>query len=256
MAGGLAIVPCWFLLICFTILGAIWGSFVAALCHRWPEGGSIASGRSRCDACGRTIAAYDLIPILSYLFLCGKCRACDQTIGRDAIAIEIAAALAGVVPLVFLPADQAFALAVLSWLLLPLIILDHRHLWLPNSLVLLLAVGGILAGPLLTPDVMALDRLFGAIAGYLVLQSVRLLFFALRKIEGMGAGDPKLFGALGIWLGWQALPPVLLLASLIGLAWTMFLFIIHKRTTREIAFGTMLALAALVWIIGTALLSV
>lgn len=246
--------PLWFPLACFATFGAIWGSFVAALCSRWPKGESVASGRSRCDGCGQTIAVYDLIPIFSYLLLRGKCRACGQSIAPDTIWIEILAVLAGVAPLLFLPPDQALALAILTWLLLPLAILDYRHLWLPNSLVFALAVGGLLFAPLLTPESTPLERLWGAVGGYIVLQSVRLLFFAIRKIEGMGAGDPKLFGALGIWLGWEALPSVLLLASMFGLARVLWMVIIRRRTTQQVAFGTMLALAAVVWFVGAAFL--
>ena len=248
--------PHWFLLICFGILGAIWGSFVAAMCSRWPNGESVTSGRSHCDSCGKTVVAYDLIPIASYLFLHGKCRACGQAIGAEAIWIEIVATMVGIAPLLLLPPEQALALALFGWLLLPLVILDHRHLWLPNSLVLLLAIGGVLFGLLLTPDVSAYDRVLGAVCGYLTLQSVRLVFFAVRKIEGMGAGDPKLLAALGIWLGWQALPMILLLATFFGLIWALYQIGIRRSKVQEVAFGTMLASGALVWTIGQTMPSI
>ncbi len=210
--------PPWFLAVLLTILGAIWGSFVAALCSRWPKGESVTNGRSRCDHCDQQIASYDLIPVASYLLLKGRCRYCRQNIGTMPFATELAAAFIGLVPALLLPESQAFATAIFGWLLLPLIILDHQHLWLPNRLILLLAFIGVLVGPMLTPHIGWASRVAGLFAGYLSLEIVRRVYKRLRQRDGMGAGDPKLFAALGIWLGWQLLPMNLLAASAIGLA--------------------------------------
>lgn len=230
-------------------MGLIWGSFVAALCSRWPNGESVAKGRSRCDQCGEQIATRDLIPIASYLLLKGKCRNCGQNIGPLPFATELAAALIGAVPLLLLPESQAVAGAIFGWLLLPLIMLDHQHLWLPNRLVLLLAVTGFLVGPMLMPDIAFLDRILGLTAGFLSLEIVRQVYKQFRQRDGMGAGDPKLFAALGIWLGWQALPIILLGASAIGLvsASLSHLTANYHRTT--FPFGSYLGVAAYVVIL-------
>ena len=225
-------------------MGAIWGSFVAAMCSRWPTGKSVATGRSHCDNCGHQIAAYDLIPIASYLLLKGKCRHCGGRIGPLSLAIELIAAVIGAVPVLLLPAEQAIAAAVFGWLLLPLIMLDYQHLWLPNRLVLLLAVMGVLAGPMLTPDIAWTGRATGMFAGFLSLEMVRQAYKLFRKHDGMGAGDPKLFGALGIWLGWQALPMTLLIASAIGLAVVSTLHVIAKHQRNALPFGSFLGVAA------------
>jgi leader peptidase (prepilin peptidase)/N-methyltransferase len=232
-------------------LGAIWGSFVAALCNRWPKGESIAKGRSRCDQCGRQIAPYDLIPIASYLLLNGKCRNCGQSIGRLPIATELAAALIGTVPVLLLPESQAVAAALFGWLLLPLVILDHQHLWLPNRLVLVLAVIGFLVGPMLTPDIIIEDRFAGMLVGFLSLEIIRQAYKKFRQRDGMGAGDPKLFGALGIWLGWHAVPFTLLGASAIGLiSISMSVYMINQSRT-AFPLGSYLGIAAfLVALIG------
>ena len=226
------------------MLGAIWGSFVAALCSRWPKGESVTSGRSHCDQCGRQIAFYDLLPVVSFLLLKGKCRACGQNIGWMPLSIELAAVLTGSIPLLLLPADQAIAAAVFGWLLLPLIILDHQHLWLPNLMVLVLAVMGFAVGSMLTPDISLLDRVGGLFAGFLSLEIVRQVYKQFRRRNGMGAGDPKLFAALGIWLGWQALPIILLGASVIGLvsASISHLTTNHHRTAFPL--GSYLGVAA------------
>ena len=225
-------------------MGAIWGSFVAAMCSRWPTGKSVATGRSHCDNCGHQIAAYDLIPIASYLLLKGKCRHCGGRIGPLSLAIELIAAVIGAVPVLLLPAEQAIAAAVFGWLLLPLIMLDYQHLWLPNRLVLLLAVMGVLAGPMLTPDIAWTGRATGMFAGFLSLEMVRQAYKLFRKHDGMGAGDPKLFGALGIWLGWQALPMTLLIASAIGLTVVSSLHVIAKHQRNALPFGSFLGVAA------------
>lgn len=237
--------PAWFLLASFATLGAIWGSFVGALCSRWPKGESVVKGRSHCDGCSRTIAGHDLIPIFSYLLLGGKCRHCGHPIPRDVPAIEIAALCLGVLPLALFPPGQALAVAIFGWLLLPLFILDYRHLWLPDRLIVLLAAASAIFGGLMLPEIAPIDRLWGGVAGYGVLQAIRLLFFAVRKMEGMGAGDPKLFGAIGFWVGWQGLPLILLLATLLGLFCAIVLKLPEKQTRSIVAFGTMLSASAL-----------
>lgn len=225
-------------------MGAIWGSFVAAMCSRWPTGKSVAAGRSHCDNCGHQIAAYDLVPIASFLLLKGKCRHCGGSIGLLPLATELIAALIGAVAVLLLPPEQAIAGAVFGWLLLPLIMLDYQHLWLPNRLVLLLAVMGVLVGPMLTPDIAWTGRATGMLAGFLSLEMVRQAYKLFRKHDGMGAGDPKLFGALGIWLGWQALPMTLLIASAIGLAVVSTLHVITKHQRNALPFGSFLGVAA------------
>jgi leader peptidase (prepilin peptidase) / N-methyltransferase len=236
--------PFWFMLASLLILGAIWGSFIAALCSRWPRGESVMRGRSACDQCKQPIAAYDLIPILSYFVLNGKCRSCRAEIGRTPVVTESAAALIGAAPLLFLPANQAFAAAIFGWLLLPLVLLDFRHLWLPDRLSTILAGWGLIAGPMLTPDLSIPSRLVGAVVAFATLEIIRHFYRRLRGGDGMGAGDPKLFGAIGLWLGWQALPMTLLAASAIGIA-----ALLAKRDAERIGhaalpFGSYLGIAA------------
>lgn len=220
-----AAIPSWALPVSLALLGAIWGSFIAALCSRWPNGESISTGRSRCDQCASNIAAYDLIPIISFVLLKGKCRLCREKIGAMPLFVEVVAILIGTFPIVFLPPMQAIGAAVFGWLLLPLLILDCRHFWLPDRLIILLASAGLLAGLLLNPSVTWFDRGAGMAAGFALLEAIRIGFKRWQGYEGMGAGDPKLFGALGLWVGWQALPMILLGASAIG-----FCFILVKRS--------------------------
>ncbi len=236
--------PFWYKLASAILLGAIWGSFVAALCSRWPNGESIIKGRSRCDHCGTELVAADLIPIFSFAWLRGKCRYCAHPIGASALYIEIAAASIGVISVLALDGYQALAAAVFGWLLLPLAVLDYQRLWLPNRLVLALAFTGTLVGPLLTPEIGWMDRVAGGLFGYLALEGVRQAFKTLRKKEGMGGGDPKLFGALGIWMGWQTLPFSLLLSCIIGFAFILTSVMTNKTRSAQLPFGSFLCIAA------------
>lgn len=232
-----------------SVLGAIWGSFVAALCSRWPIGESVAKGRSRCDQCGSQIASYDLVPVISFLLLKGKCRNCAHSIGLQPFAIELVAVLIGVTPFLLLPESQATAAAIFGWLLLPLILLDYQHFWLPDHLVLLLAIAGFLVGPMLVPDVDRVARVAGLLTGFLSLEIVRQVYKQYRQHDGMGAGDPKLFAALGIWLGWQALPIILLSGSAIGLLSVLALHLRAKHHRTAFPFGSFLGVAAYVAVV-------
>lgn len=236
--------PIWLLLSLLTALGAIWGSFIAALCSRWPKGESVARGRSQCDHCSRTIAAYDLVPIISFCLLSGRCRYCSEKIGGKTLIIELLSALIGAISVLAFPGSQALAAAIFGWLLLPLVQLDFEHLWLPNRLIVILAIVGFFVGPVLMPAVDGRDRMIGACLGFLSMEAIRLAYKKYRQQEGMGAGDPKLLGALGIWLGWALLPVTLLLASAIGLA--MAVATRHSALQRRDAYpmGSFLAIAA------------
>ncbi|PZQ24526.1 MAG: prepilin peptidase [Sphingopyxis macrogoltabida] len=202
-----------------SLLGAVLGSFIATLVLRWPEGRSVG-GRSRCDGCDRPVAAWDLVPLLSFLWLRGRCRWCGAPIDPFHLGVEGAAAAIGAAALALMPGMGGWLWALFGWLLLPLVLLDARHFWLPDRLNLLLGAAGLLlAGPMM--ELPLLDRWIGALTGGV---SLALLAWAYRRgrgRDGMGGGDPKLAAAIGAWTGWQALPLLLLLASLAGILWAL-----------------------------------
>ncbi|WP_447758756.1 prepilin peptidase [Sphingopyxis fribergensis] len=201
------------------VTGLVLGSFIATLVLRWPAGRSVF-GRSQCDGCGRPLGARDLVPLLSALISRGRCRTCKAPIDRFHWWVELGSAVIGIVALALLPGTAGWLWALLGWLLLPLALLDARHFWLPDRLNALLAVAGLLlAGPLL--GTLLLDRWIGALAGGAVLALIAWTYRRARGTEGMGGGDPKLVAAIGAWLGWQALPLMLLLASLGGIVWAL-----------------------------------
>nr|WP_242446000.1 A24 family peptidase [Sphingopyxis lindanitolerans] len=201
------------------IMGLILGSFIATLVLRWPAGRSVR-GRSQCDGCGRPLRAWELVPLLSALWARGKCARCGARIDPFHGRVEIASGLIGVAALALLPGTAGWLWALFGWLLLPLALLDARHFWLPDRLSAVLAIAGLfLAGPML--GVGLLDRWIGALAGGLVLAAIAWAYRRLRGDDGMGGGDPKLVAAIGCWLGWQALPLMLLLASFGGILWAL-----------------------------------
>lgn len=231
------------------VLGAIWGSFAAALCQRWPNGESVVKGRSRCDGCKATLRAYELVPIVSYLIQSGQCRRCGANIGRTSIATELACASLGLIAAVCFQGYAMVATALLFWLLVPLFILDWQHLWLPDSLVLTLALFGVLVGEVAMGTSLQ-DRLIGGAAGFASLEAIRQGFRKLRRVEGMGGGDPKLLGAIGLWMGWQALPMILLIASIVGILYFLFRPSQSSTPTVHLPLGSFLAMATVAFCLG------
>ncbi len=197
------------------ILGLVFGSFIAALTQRWPAGRGIARGRSQCDHCGVVLAARDLVPVLSFLVLRGRCRRCGAAIAPRHLAIELAAGAIGAAALGLNPDAAGLAGAGFGWTLLALAILDAEHFWLPDALTLPLAAAGLALGPWLAPPLA--DRTIGAVAGFVSLAGIAAAYKAATGRDGMGGGDPKLLAAIGAWLGWAALPLVVLAAALLGL---------------------------------------
>lgn len=237
------------------LFGAIIGSFLATLVLRWPQGRSVLRGRSACDGCGRTLAPWELVPLFSALVQRGRCRTCGATIDPLHPAVEAGCALIGAVALALAPNIEGIGWALFGWILLTLALLDARHFWLPDALTLPLAFLGFTLGMWVT-DVSLVDRALGAAGGYGSLLAISLGYRAARGREGLGLGDAKLLGALGAWLGWQALPFLLLIASLLALL-TIGVGMLMGRAasaTTRIPLGTFLAIAALPAWLTTALL--
>lgn len=243
------------------ILGLVFGSFIATIAIRWPEGRSATKRRSACDACHRVLQAHELAPVLSYVARRGRCRSCGAAIRPSHVITELVACAIGVAAGFVAPGAEGAAGAVFGWLLLALAALDVAALWLPNILTGTLALAGLAVGlsgiaapsPAgvnwelfsgLKPDLA--ERLIGGVVGYAVLWLAAMLYRTARGRHGLGGGDSKMFGAIGLWLGWQALPLVLLAACLLGLAAAVILALARRRWDNAVRlpFGAMLAAAA------------
>jgi leader peptidase (prepilin peptidase)/N-methyltransferase len=235
----------WFWPVALGLLGAVLGSFIATLVIRWPQERSVVKGRSHCDACDAVLGPRDLIPLVSAALSYGRCRHCRAPIDPRHWQIELAALGIGVVAGLVVPGPAGLAGAVFGWLLLALAALDIAEFWLPDRLTLALAIAGLVTG-LAGVGPPRVDRLIGGGVGFAALWLVGFSYKRLRGREGLGGGDPKLFGAMGLWLGWRTLPAVLLLAALTGLAFVLIGMARGKAATLDdrVPFGALLAIAA------------
>ncbi|KEQ17492.1 prepilin peptidase [Endozoicomonas numazuensis] len=206
---------------------------------------------STCPNCGHKIKPWENIPVISYLMLKGRCSSCKTSVSARYPIIEIISALLTVsVGIYFGATLQTVLLCFMIWSLLALTMIDLDTQLLPDSITLPLLWLGLLANTfgLFTP---LQDAVLGAAAGYLSLWSVYWLFKLITGKEGMGYGDFKLLGALGAWMGWQMLPLIILLSSLVGTVVAVVLIIMKKQErSNPIPFGPYLAAAgfiALLW---------
>lgn len=233
-------------------LGAVAGSFLATLAIRWARDESVMRGRSRCDACGRTVPAWRLVPVLSFLIAGGRCGDCGAAIDRRHVLMEIACALIGGAALAVRPDLVGLAGALFGWLLATLALLDLDHFWLPDALVAPLAILGLATG-MAGVDPPLGDRLIGAAAGLLSFALIAWSYRRLRGRIGMGQGDAKLIAAIGAWLGWRPLPWVVLAAVFLGLGWCALAMARGRQFTSgdRLPLGTLLAIAAWpCWLLG------
>lgn len=230
------------------------GSFLGVLIRRLPAGQPVMLARSVCESCGRTLAARDLVPVASFLALRGRCRRCRAPIGIFHLIVELAAmSVALWVVLTETESGRIWASCVLGWTLLVLAWIDAEHMFLPDVLTLPLVVAGLCVC-LLLERWDAADHALGAVLGYLAFRAVGMVYQAWRGRAGLGGGDAKLMAVAGAWLGWQALPWVVLEASLAGIAAALAARLLGHDVSRDTAlpFGPFLAAAIwLVWLYGS-----
>jgi leader peptidase (prepilin peptidase) / N-methyltransferase len=216
-----------------------------------PEPLSLSLPASHCPHCRQQLGILENIPVLSYLLQRGRCRHCNTAIAWRYPGVELlSAVLTAYVAWHFGPGWQALAASVLIWALIALTFIDFDTQYLPDAITLPLLWLGL--GVNLWHTFTDLpSSVIGAMVGYGSLWSVYQGFKLLTGKEGMGYGDFKLLAALGAWLGWQALPLIIILSSLVGSLVGITLMIL-KRADRDlkIPFGPYLAVAgsiALIW---------
>ncbi len=220
------------------------GSFVATFATRWPEGRSILTGRSACRSCAKRIDARDLVPVLSWLLLRGRCRHCHHPFGRGYLISELAAfGIALWAATAFSGLDLAMV-CLLGWALLALALIDLRTMLLPDVLTLAVLSLGLAVAAM--QGALA-EGLAGAAVGFAVFALLAAGYRAWRGRDGLGMGDAKLLAAAGAWVGWSGLPGIVLMASVAALAVALPLALRSDGgVSREIAFGPYLAAA--IWI--------
>ncbi|MEJ6679862.1 MAG: prepilin peptidase [OM182 bacterium] len=253
------------------LLGLLVGSFISVIVYRLPimlerawqsselpnelptEAFNLAVPRSHCPSCAQQLSASENVPVVSFLFLRGRCRHCKSRISARYPLVEIAASVASIlVAMTFGFTASTLAFLAFAWFLLALSLIDLDHHLLPDDLTLPLLWLGLLVSAfnLGLPGVSLFDAVIGAAAGYITLWSLFWAFLLGTGKEGLGYGDFKLLAALGAWLGWQAILPVLLLASLAGAAIGLILIVFGGRErSAPLPFGPFLAAAGFVMLI-------
>lgn len=253
------------------LLGLLVGSFINVIVYRLPimlerawqssearnelptEAFNLAVPRSHCPSCAQQLSAVENVPVVSFLFLRGRCRHCKSRISARYPLVEIAASVASIlVAMSFGFTASTLAFLVFAWFLLALSLIDLDHHLLPDDLTLPLLWFGLLvsAFDLGLPGVSLFDAVIGTAAGYMTLWSLFWVFLLVTGKEGLGYGDFKLLAALGAWLGWQAILPVLLLSSLAGAATGLILIVFGGRErSAPLPFGPFLAAAGFVMLI-------
>jgi leader peptidase (prepilin peptidase)/N-methyltransferase len=240
------------------LIGALIGSFLNVVIWRLPRGENLAVPASHCPSCGAAIKPYDNIPVLSWLALRGRCRPCGARISPRYPAVEaLTAVLVGLVPLLAGTGARMWLGFVLVLLLVPIAFIDLDHRIIPNKLTLPGAVLALVLTAVLVPDELV-EHLIAGAAAFLF-----LFVAALAYPGGMGMGDVKLAGVLGLFLG-RCVGPAMLVALVAGTV--AGVVVIARKGTREgrrtaIPFGPFLALGGLVglyagdaivdWYVGT-----
>ena len=240
-------------LIFVIILGGLWGSFANVCIYRLPLSKGVVSGRSFCPNCKKLITWKDNIPIISFLFLNGKCRNCKKKIPTQYLLIEL------ITIVYFLVIYHLFSITITTLLFLILglsfiiiFFIDLKHYIIPNVLTFSLMIIGFIKSfdPNLNPIFPNfINSLIGGIFGYLIIWSIIYFYKQIRKKEGMGLGDAKLLSAIGFRFGWISIPFVIFLSSIIALLSVIPSLIKNSKSlSSQIPFGPYIIIGTLVYL--------
>jgi leader peptidase (prepilin peptidase) / N-methyltransferase len=228
------------------------GSFLGVVIERLPAGRPIVFGRSACEQCGEPLTARDLIPLVSYLALRGRCSCGKARLSWFHPGIELAALAVALSAATVLSGWLLWASVGLGWTLLTLAAIDYREFVLPDTITLPLIPLGLVVAWAIDPGLLV-GHTLGALAGFASFAAIAGAYRQARGREGLGLGDAKLLAAAGAWLGWQALPSIVLVAAACGLVLALAASLGGGKLawTSRVAFGPHLALAFwLVWLCG------
>ncbi len=235
----------------FFLTGLCFGSFANVVILRLPEGKSIVKPRSHCPKCSKTLSWWELIPVFSWIFLRGRCSKCGTAISYRYALVELI--MGGLFLAVYMKYGWSWdliELLILSFGLVTVSFIDFDHMILPDVFTLPGIVLGVL-GSFLSDSRSPLEAVLGVFLGGGVLWFLGLLYQWYRKEEGMGGGDVKLLAWIGAVLGFQSLPFVILVASLVGTAVGLTQIWIRRQNMKTaIPFGPYLALGAILFYLG------
>ena len=236
------------------VLGALWGSFANVCIYRLPLEKGVVSGRSFCPKCNKLITWKDNIPIISFLFLRGRCRNCNKKISSQYLLVEAMSVLLFlIIYILYGLSITTLLLLILSLSFLIIFFIDFKHYIIPNVLTFSMMSLGFIKSflPNLHPMFPNyINSLIGGIFGYGIIWSIIFFYKQIRKKEGMGLGDAKLLSAIGFWFGWFSIPFVIFLSSMIALLSVAPSFINKsKKFSSQIPFGPYIILGTLIYLI-------
>jgi len=236
------------------ILGALWGSFANVCIVRIPKDKGVVSGRSNCPKCKKKIVWFDNIPIISYLMLGGKCRKCKKPISFQYVVVELLSIVSfALIYLLYGISLTTLLLFILSLSFSIIFFIDLKHFIIPNSITFpMMALGFVKSfDPNLNPIFPNyVNSLIGGLFGYGIIWSIIFFYKQIKKKEGMGLGDAKLLGVIGLWFGLKAVPFVIFLSSTIAIISVIpDLIKKSKKLSSQIPFGPYIIIGTLVYLI-------
>ena len=237
------------------ILGACLGSFANVCIYRLPKNKQIVSGRSFCPRCKKYINWFDNLPIISFLFLGGKCRKCKKVIPLRYFSVEIITGITFLtIYLNFNNFPTIIFLSVLSLFYIIIFFIDLENFIIPDSLnfsIMALALFKNFLPISSTSFIQDINQsIIGGMVGYSIIWLIIYLYKVIKKIEGMGLGDAKLMAGIGLLFGWQSVPFVLFVSALLGLIFVLPSLINKQKNMKsEIPFGPFIILACMIYFI-------
>ena len=234
-------------------MGACLGSFANVCIYRLPKTKQIISGRSFCPKCKKKINWYDNLPIISFLFLSGKCRKCKKVIPLRYLIVELITGISFL--LIYLNFENLYTitfLSILSLILIMIFFIDLENFIIPDSLNFIIMGLALLKNFLPNFDTSLIHEInqsiIGGMVGYLSIWLIIYLYKTFKKIDGMGFGDAKLMAGIGLLFGWQSIPFIIFVASILGLIFVVPSLIKKQKTMRtEIPFGPFIIVACLIY---------
>ena len=236
------------------ILGGIWGSFCNVCIYRLPLEKNIIKGRSFCTSCEKQINWYDNIPILSFIFLKGKCRCGKSKINLQYFLVELVSAISFVLIYYFYGVSiTTLLLIILTIFFIIIFFIDLKHYIIPNELTFPLMLIGFIKSfdPNLNQSLFPnyINSLIGGFFGYSIIWSIIFFYKTLRKKEGMGLGDAKLIAVVGFWFGWFSIPFTIFISSLVALIFSIPSLIKKTRDmSTQIPFGPFIIIGCLIYV--------
>ena len=234
-------------------MGACLGSFANVCIYRLPKTKQIISGRSFCPKCKKKISWYDNLPIISFLFLSGKCRKCKKVIPLRYLIVELITGISFL--LIYLNFENLYTitfLSILSLILIMIFFIDLENFIIPDSLNFTIIGLALLKNFLPNFNTSLIHEInqsiIGGMVGYLSIWLIIYLYKTFKKIDGMGFGDAKLMAGIGLLFGWQSIPFILFVSSILGLIFVVPSLIKKQKTMRtEIPFGPFIIAACLIY---------